>query len=339
MKRIDYMQQFDDLKYPDRKPWLLVVLLIVAGVVAFQCYRGRRVMPRQEPQRVKPEATVREKVAATVTNVVKLANLPPRAAATNITRLATAKKPSQNPAIVSQFLADARAAEQQQDLPKAREKYLQFLKDVSDPASIADVEGRLGKINIELTTTPAPMTEKVDYIVKKGDFIERIAGKFNSTVDLIEKSNNMANSNLIKAGDHLRILSGKFSIAVSKTRNDLLLTMNNGFFKRYSVGTGKFSKTPVGTFVITERMKEPVWWRPDGTEVPYGDKNNILGTRWMTIRAAGTTPDLRGYGIHGTWDDTSIGKAESAGCIRMRNADVEELFMLVPLGTPVTITE
>jgi lipoprotein-anchoring transpeptidase ErfK/SrfK len=333
------MQQFDDLEYPDRKPWLLIILVIVVGVVAFRCYRERQVTPRQEPQKPKPEVVVRGKAAATATNAVKLANLPPPSAATNIARLVAAKKPPQNPVIVGQLLADAKAAEEQRELPKAREKYLKFLKEASDPASIAEVESRLGRINIELTTTPNPMPEKVDYIVKNGDSIEKIARKFNSTVDLVQKSNSMANSNLIKAGDHLRIFSGKFSITVSKTRNDLLLTMNDGFFKRYSVGTGKFGKTPLGKFILTEHIKEPVWWRPDGAEVPYGDKNNILGTRWMTLRATGTTPDARGYGIHGTWDDTSIGKAESAGCIRMRNPEVEELFILVPAGTPVTITE
>jgi lipoprotein-anchoring transpeptidase ErfK/SrfK len=48
---------------------------------------------------------------------------------------------------------------------------------------------------------------------------------------------------------------------------------------------------------------------------------------------------VKGYGIHGTWDKDSIGKAESAGCIRLRNEDVEELFLLVPVGTPVRIEE
>jgi lipoprotein-anchoring transpeptidase ErfK/SrfK len=59
----------------------------------------------------------------------------------------------------------------------------------------------------------------------------------------------------------------------------------------------------------------------------------------MTLRAEGETPDVRGYGIHGTWDNSAIGKAESQGCVRMRNEDVEELFALLPLKTAVVITE
>ncbi len=46
----------------------------------------------------------------------------------------------------------------------------------------------------------------------------------------------------------------------------------------------------------------------------------------------------KGYGIHGTNRPTSIGKAASHGCIRMRNQDVEELFELVQVGDEVELT-
>lgn len=46
-----------------------------------------------------------------------------------------------------------------------------------------------------------------------------------------------------------------------------------------------------------------------------------------------------GYLIHGTheYNENSIGLAASHGCIRMNNADVEQLFSIVPVGTPVRI--
>ena len=45
----------------------------------------------------------------------------------------------------------------------------------------------------------------------------------------------------------------------------------------------------------------------------------------------------RGYGIHGTNVQSSVGKAASHGCIRMRQHDVEELFELVDVGTTVEL--
>jgi lipoprotein-anchoring transpeptidase ErfK/SrfK len=43
--------------------------------------------------------------------------------------------------------------------------------------------------------------------------------------------------------------------------------------------------------------------------------------------------------IHGTRHEDKIGERDSHGCIRMRNADVIELFDLVDVDTPVTIRE
>jgi L,D-transpeptidase YbiS len=42
--------------------------------------------------------------------------------------------------------------------------------------------------------------------------------------------------------------------------------------------------------------------------------------------------------IHGTPDSTEMGKIGSHGCIRMRNDDVIALFDMVPVGTPVSIS-
>jgi L,D-transpeptidase YbiS len=43
--------------------------------------------------------------------------------------------------------------------------------------------------------------------------------------------------------------------------------------------------------------------------------------------------------IHGTPDSTDMGQVGSHGCVRMRNADIVELFDLVEVGTPVFISE
>ncbi len=55
----------------------------------------------------------------------------------------------------------------------------------------------------------------------------------------------------------------------------------------------------------------------------------VLGTRRLVLGD--------GYGIHGTNNPASIGRSVSHGCVRMRNEDIEKLFEMVPVGTPVFI--
>ncbi len=232
---------------------------------------------------------------------------------------------------------DRLAAAERKD--KARESYLAALAAAPPESLRAKLEEKLGLLNVELVTHPWPMPEKQDCVVREGDSIKALARKYGTTVELIVKANELKRPDVIRPGQRIKVFGAKMEIRVSKGRNDLLLTAGGRFFKRYRVGTGRYDKTPVGTFVISERIPEPPWWRDDGKIVPFGDKDNILGTRWMAIKATGNTPEIKGYGIHGTWDNASIGKAESAGCIRLSNADVEELFQLVPVGTPVSIEE
>ncbi len=58
--------------------------------------------------------------------------------------------------------------------------------------------------------------------------------------------------------------------------------------------------------------------------------SNPVGTRWMGL-------SIPGYGIHGTNEPHSIGKAASHGCIRMARADLEEFYPLVQVGDTVEL--
>ncbi len=186
----------------------------------------------------------------------------------------------------------------------------------------------LGELNTQIALTALPAPEKLDYTIQPGDTLGKIASRYGTTIELLRKANHLTGDK-IRVGDRLRIYQGKFAVAVSKNANTLTVTDAGKFFKRYRVGTGQFSKTPIGDFKITVRQEKPDWHRGDKI-VPFGDPENILGTHWLGL-------DVRGYGIHGTWETNSIGKQSSAGCIRMLNDDVAELFTLLPVGTPVSI--
>jgi len=318
------LQEVDDIGYPKRRPWLILIVLAVVALVVLLRRSGDDTEEAPPPE---PETTS-EAPAHVEESPPDAFDEQPVAGGEIQDLLARARK------------AEARHPEDPEALAEARTLYLQALRTTRERRLRGQIEKRLGDISVDLALTPLPWPGvKVDYVVQRGDSIERIARRFGTTVAQVQKGNLVRDPNLIKAGDRFKIFKGQFAIHVDKTSRHLVLTLNNEFFKRYTVGTGKFGRTPTGTFTISDRITEPVWWRSDGKEIPYGDPENILGTRWMAIRSTGDTADVRGYGIHGTWNDDSIGLAESAGCIRMRNSEVEELFDLVPLKTPVRIVE
>ena len=79
------------------------------------------------------------------------------------------------------------------------------------------------------------------------------------------------------------------------------------------------------------KQVNPTWFKA-GAVVPPDSPENILGTRWMGF-------DLKSYGIHGTTDPDALGKQVTAGCVRMRNSEVEELYDIAPIGTEVTMVD
>lgn len=228
--------------------------------------------------------------------------------------------------------------------PQAREMALKALASVDDDASPEwDKAARiLGRINIRIFTTNCPLPGKKErYVVQRGDFLQRLASKFNTTVPAIQQANGISlNSNSIMVGQTLFIYHGDWRIKVSKSRYKLYLYDGDELFKLYDVSIGKQDRTPVGSFKISSRTLNPDWYAPNGEKIPFGDERNVLGTRWLRLTATEAGgEDLTGYGIHGTWERDSIGQSRSNGCIRMLNEDVEELYSIVPINTVVTIED
>jgi len=123
--------------------------------------------------------------------------------------------------------------------------------------------------------------------------------------------------------------NGTRRVIVSIPDRKIAVLENGRVVKVYPIAVGKMSTpSPNGNFHIATRIVKPTWFQP-GKIVRPGPANP-LGTRWMGI-------GYKGYGIHGTNQPRSIGKAASHGCIRMRNQDVEELFELVQVGDPVDL--
>lgn len=125
-------------------------------------------------------------------------------------------------------------------------------------------------------------------------------------------------------------------IVVNKTKKILTVYNRGVVFKKYPVALGKdATPTPNYKFIIINKSKNPAWGGMGGRFKPVkgGVPNNPLGKRWLGL----STEKYTGYGIHGNSSPFSIGKHISAGCIRMINEDVEEMFEYMPTKTKVWV--
>ena len=220
--------------------------------------------------------------------------------------------------------------EAEQQPAEARTSYRTLLEQFPDSPLVGRAQERLGVVNVALLFSSTVTDMDSVYVVKLGDTLGKIASANRTTIEFIKRANGLKND-IILPNRKLKIPKGAFSIVVDKSQNQLLLTENNQFVKTYVVATGKDNSTPVGTFKVVTRLPNPVWYK-QGAVVPPDSPENILGTRWLGI-------DKAGYGIHGSMDPSTMGHQVTAGCVRMTNSDVEELFDIVPVGTDVTIVD
>lgn len=224
----------------------------------------------------------------------------------------------------------AKELEMKNDLVAAKNIYQKLINEYPNSGEVMSWQKKLEDINIRLLFSPTPTLKSALYEIKPGDTLIEIAREFNTTADLIMKSNNLTESKIIP-GRRVKVWTAAFSILVDKSQNTLILKTGEEVVKTYVVATGKNNSTPVGNFKIVNKLPNPTWFKA-GAVVPAESPQNILGTRWLGF-------DLAGYGIHGTTEPQSLGRQVTEGCVRMSNRDVEELYTIVPQGTEVTIVD
>lgn len=153
-------------------------------------------------------------------------------------------------------------------------------------------------------------------------------------------------------------------ISVSIAEQKLFLKKNNQKLKTYPISTSGYgignklnsNYTPLGKHTICAKIGTNA---PAGTifkggvqtkriatihkkPVPRAEQEDLITTRVLQLQGhepRNTNSFKRGIWIHGTPYEDDIGTACSHGCIRMRNSDIQELFELITVNTPVIIVE
>jgi lipoprotein-anchoring transpeptidase ErfK/SrfK len=151
-------------------------------------------------------------------------------------------------------------------------------------------------------------------------------------------------------------IDSSLKIVVSVAEQRLALVEDGVIIKKFPISTSKFGlgdgpnsyKTPLGRLRVCVKLGDDlpigaVFKRRNfsGEVIPRNARGRdpiVTRILWLEgIEPSNKNARTRCIYIHGTPQERMIGTASSFGCVRMRSADVIEVFEAVPIGTTVTI--
>ncbi|MNR82411.1 putative L,D-transpeptidase YnhG precursor [compost metagenome] len=221
------------------------------------------------------------------------------------------------------------------------------------------LSGALGGLPaLAQTAAPPTLGREWVYTIQPTDTLSRIANRNGLDLRRLLSINGLSTRNPLRAGQKIHLSDrhipppSQGAAIVVNIPDGLLYRYEPTGITLYPVALGEPNdedasdparwRTPIGSFKVVEKRKNPVWnvprsiqeeMRRDGKEVLTKVKagpENPLGTRWIGLSAWG-------YGIHGTNAPSSIGRFSTHGCVRMRSEHVEALFDSLEKGASVRI--
>lgn len=184
-----------------------------------------------------------------------------------------------------------------------------------------------------------------------GDTLASVGEDFGIGFHEMEEANPGINKKRMREGQHVVIPAAyilpryREGIVINIAEVRLYYFTKDGkYVHTYPVGLGRAEwRTPIADTKVVRKKIKPTWYVPDSIRdfvfeqtgnllpdsIPPGPENP-LGPFAIYLQKSG-------YLIHGTNQPWTIGKLISSGCVRMHNADVEELYNLVQVGDPVRI--
>jgi lipoprotein-anchoring transpeptidase ErfK/SrfK len=129
------------------------------------------------------------------------------------------------------------------------------------------------------------------------------------------------------------------TIIVDTVYRYLYLVQENGRAIRYGIGVGREGFEWQGLLRVSRKAEWPDWTpspdvlqrQPQLPRFMKGGPGNPLGARMLYLGAT--------YRIHGTNQPQTIGSAVIAGCFRLANDDVIDLYARVSVGTKVVVRQ
>jgi len=236
------------------------------------------------------------------------------------------------PAAGGDFAAALDAAHRDLESGQMAEALRELTGWYGNPQLTADQQQQLNALLDQVAGTVVYSTQNVlepPYEVQPGERLETIGEKYQVPWQLLAKINGIDDPAALQPGERLKVIRGPFQAVVSIDRRELILmTADNLYAGRFRVGLGAEHPPQEGTFAVSEKVENPVYY---GRERAIGaeDPSNPLGERWIGLGNS--------MSIHGTNNPENIGRNDLPGSISLSERDAADVYDILGLGSRVTV--
>ncbi len=206
-------------------------------------------------------------------------------------------------------------------IPEGREKLMAVVNVFPSSPSAPTARRIVGEMNLDEVLSSIFIEGKLNYEVKRGDSYFAIAGRNNTSLDILMHLNGMMELKNLQPGDDLQILPLNFRLLIEPQRKALSLWNGAKFVCEYPILNMEGTAPKSGKTVIDSRRSTI-----DGRSVPPTAKDYRATSKSFQIK----NPPIQILPYDETDDAPPPG-------LFLREADIEELFLLTRSGNEVEI--
>ncbi|MCP5558667.1 MAG: LysM peptidoglycan-binding domain-containing protein [Verrucomicrobiaceae bacterium] len=222
----------------------------------------------------------------------------------------------------------------QGSLEQGREALYRLLQQFPDSPSCVEARRIIGEMNLDAFFSPKQMQGKRDYIVQPGNGLALIASKFDTSIDLLVRLNNLEGS-MLHPGDHLLVAPLDFDFGVDLSQKTVVIVRKGRFFKEYSAIDVRLPPNMRVPAELTIGMKSATI---AGKAVSSTDPRYVEAEKWIPALKSGliirTVPAARAV-VEGAPAGQPQEAAEYG--VFLRREDLDEIYALTRSGAKLTI--
>lgn len=213
----------------------------------------------------------------------------------------------------------------QGEMISARDRLLYVMQYFPESKTYTEAKRIVGEVNMDLLLSELPMPGKVEYVVKSGDALVRIARNAKTTIDYIMRVNGKTNP-LIYPNESLLVFPLAYRVEVDLKKKTVTVFDEDKFFKEYAIVDQHLPpdiKAPIKTTI-----SEKVAWDGD-RPLNFSDENYMACSKWLRTAKIGLF-------IRRADPDGPQGANRPFG-VMVSPSDMEELFTIMANGSEFAV--